>query len=72
MWAAIVQLYIYRKSPCGWQASSCDEKPGISVWAQTGSYVLIALSEIFASITSLDYGFSKVRAKHSTHKPWLE
>jgi len=60
IWAAIIQLYIYRKSPCGWSgASSCDQKPGISVWAQTGSYVLIALSEIFASITSLEYGFSK-------------
>jgi len=31
----------------------------INVWAQTGSYILIALSEIFASITSLEYGFSK-------------
>lgn len=29
------------------------------MWAQTGSYVLIALSEIFASITSLEYGFTK-------------
>lgn len=31
----------------------------ISVWAQTGSYVLIAISEIFVGITSLEYAFSK-------------
>lgn len=59
IWAAIVQLYVYRTSPCGYQATECDEPSPINVWAQTGSYVLIAFSEIFASITSLEYGFSK-------------
>lgn len=29
------------------------------MWAQTGSYILVAISEIFASITSLEYAFSK-------------
>jgi POT family proton-dependent oligopeptide transporter len=29
------------------------------VWAQSGSYILIAISEIFASITSLEYAFTK-------------
>lgn len=60
IWAAVIQLYIYRTSPCGNQASDPDCAPSpINVWAQTGSYVLIAFSEIFASITSLEYGFSK-------------
>ncbi|KAF4965017.1 hypothetical protein FZEAL_10814 [Fusarium zealandicum] len=60
IWAAIVQHYIYQKSECGDYASG--EECGvveINVWAQTGSYVLIALSEVFASITSLEYAFSK-------------
>ncbi|CVK89642.1 related to PTR2-Di-and tripeptide permease [Fusarium mangiferae] len=70
VWAAVVQHYIYQKSECGMYASgeiwseakgemdNCAEAP-INVWAQTGSYVLIALSEVFASITSLEYAFSK-------------
>ena len=39
--------------------SSQGDPVPINVWAQTGSYVLLALSEIFASITSLEYAFTK-------------
>ncbi|QDS75396.1 hypothetical protein FKW77_002916 [Venturia effusa] len=65
VWAAVIQAYIYKRSPCGSNASGSDANGDqcpnvdINVWAQTGSYVLIAISEIFASITSLEYGFSK-------------
>lgn len=70
IWAAVVQHSIYQKSECGKYASGkiWSEEEGdmvdcaivpINVWAQTGSYVLIALSEVFASITSLEYAFSK-------------
>ncbi|KAI9149221.1 putative peptide transporter ptr2 [Paramyrothecium foliicola] len=70
IWAAVMQYYIYEKSPCGRYASGeifseeagemvkCPEA-NINVWAQGGSYVLIALSEVFASITSLEYAYSK-------------
>jgi POT family proton-dependent oligopeptide transporter len=71
IWAAVVQVYIYRTNPCHYQAGTCkipdpsgsgEMIPGvspISVWVQTGSYILIALSEIFASITGLEYAFTK-------------
>ncbi|KAF2805322.1 MFS peptide transporter-like protein Ptr2 [Mytilinidion resinicola] len=57
--ACVVQHYIYKTSTCGSYAGGDDCSSPINVWAQTPSYVLIALSEIFASITTLEYGFSK-------------
>ena len=64
-WAAGVQSYIYHHNPCGKHPSEglpngddCAPAP-ISIWVQSGGYVLLAWSEIFASITSLEYAFTK-------------
>ncbi|RYP49462.1 hypothetical protein DL768_004821 [Monosporascus sp. mg162] len=62
--AAIIQHYIYMKSPCratdGYgYVDDCDAKPDLTVWIQTPAYILIALSEIAASITGLEYAFTK-------------
>ncbi|PIL27553.1 transporter [Ganoderma sinense ZZ0214-1] len=65
VWAAVVQHYIYKRNPCGYYVSTCADADGnpitsdLNVWIQTGSYVLIAFSEIFASITGLEYAFTK-------------
>ncbi|KAK0720790.1 POT family-domain-containing protein [Lasiosphaeris hirsuta] len=70
VWACVLQHYIYQMSECGSNASGyldtektirCPEVQ-ISVWAQSGSYILIAISEILASITSLEYAHSKAPA----------
>jgi POT family proton-dependent oligopeptide transporter len=56
----------YMESECGYYASGKKSDGitrcapvSISVWVQTGAYLLIAISEILASITSLEYAFSK-------------
>ena len=65
IWSAVVQYYIYKTNPCGKSAATCVDADDnvltspMTVWVQTGSYVLIALSEIFASITGLEYAFTK-------------
>lgn len=58
VWAAVLQYYVYKTS--GYYAEPSDDyKSPINVWAVTGVYVLIATSEIFASVTTLEYAFTK-------------
>ncbi|PCH37056.1 peptide transporter PTR2A [Wolfiporia cocos MD-104 SS10] len=64
-WTTVVQNNIYHRNPCGHYASTCKDEEGhaitsdLNVWLQSGSYILIALSEILASITGLEYAYTK-------------
>lgn len=65
-YAGALQHYIYLKSPChDNRPSECltdDEYPNpanINVWVVSGPYILVGIGEIFASITSLEYAFTK-------------
>lgn len=57
--ACVVQHFIYKLSPCGTNANDCDEPADIAVWVQLLPYGLIGFSEILASITSLEYAYTK-------------
>lgn len=57
--ATVTQHYIYMKSPCGDHPSSCDKPAPINVWVQAVPYVLVAISEILASITGYEYAYTK-------------
>jgi len=58
--SAVMQYYIYEKTPCGWHANGEDCPPApINVWAQSLPYILIGIAEIFANVTSYEYAFSK-------------
>ncbi|KAF2010212.1 MFS peptide transporter-like protein Ptr2 [Aaosphaeria arxii CBS 175.79] len=62
--ASVIQHYIYATGKCGKYMNSCKEgdtkiAAPINVWVQAVPYVLVGFSEIFASITGLEYAFTK-------------
>lgn len=61
--AAVTQHYIYKMGPCGSDANRCIEEEGkysnISVWVQALTYIIGGISEILASVTSLEYAYTK-------------
>jgi POT family proton-dependent oligopeptide transporter len=58
VWAAVTQHYIYKTSTCGNYAGGDGCISPISVWTQVGSYSLVGISELFASVVSLEIAFT--------------
>ncbi|KAL2819854.1 POT family-domain-containing protein [Aspergillus cavernicola] len=61
--ATVTQHYIYKLGECDKNANDCltlyNSHSPISVWVQVLTYVLGGISEILASVTSLEYAFTK-------------
>jgi POT family proton-dependent oligopeptide transporter len=62
--ACVIQYYIYKMSPCGDNINALSKErddchADISVWVQAVPYGLIGMSEIMASITKLEYAYTK-------------
>ncbi|KAH3920496.1 hypothetical protein HBI56_070880 [Parastagonospora nodorum] len=62
--ACVIQWYIYSMSPCGKNINKLsktrkDCSADISVWVQVFPYGLIGMSEVLASITKLEYAYTK-------------
>lgn len=62
--ACVIQYYIYKMSKCGDQINKLsktrkDCSADISVWIQVFPYGLIGFSEVLASITKLEYAYTK-------------
>lgn len=66
VYAAVLESYLHKRSPChDLQPAHCNINgvhvaAPINVWVVAGPYILVGMSEIFASITSLEYAFTKV------------
>lgn len=56
LYAAVVQLLIYRSPPCYDRPGSCGSNQ-INVWVQAPLYFLISAGEIFAYVTALEYAY---------------
>lgn len=55
----IVQWRVYKLSPCGYQASTCDDVAAISIWWQLPNTILGALSECFCNVTAYELAYSR-------------
>ncbi|KAG8963088.1 hypothetical protein FRC03_003453 [Tulasnella sp. 419] len=64
VYCAVLQHKINQTNPCGKYGGHCELGVSpISVWVQAPAYILIGISEIFTSITGLEYAYTKSPAR---------
>jgi POT family proton-dependent oligopeptide transporter len=56
---AVMQYFVYKTSPCGYYASTCDELSTVSLWWQVPLIALPALGELFVNVTSYEIAYTR-------------
>ncbi|WVQ96248.1 hypothetical protein IAU59_003352 [Kwoniella sp. CBS 9459] len=59
-WSALIQLAVYKTSPCGYEATTCEEGSGVSplsAWLILPAPVLSGLSESLAVVSAMEIGY---------------
>ncbi|KAF2844871.1 PTR2-domain-containing protein [Plenodomus tracheiphilus IPT5] len=57
---AIVQWRVYELSPCGYQASTCEDGvAAITIWWQLPNVMLGSISELFVNITGYELAYAR-------------
>ncbi|KAI9043442.1 putative MFS peptide transporter [Aspergillus affinis] len=56
---AIVQWRVYKTSPCGYQASTCDDVSPLSIWWQIPNTILGAFSECLCNVTAYELAYAR-------------
>ncbi len=56
---AVMQYYVYKTSPCGYYASTCEELSTVSLWWQIPLIALPALGELFVNVTSYEIAYTR-------------
>ncbi|KAF5005591.1 hypothetical protein FDECE_7998 [Fusarium decemcellulare] len=55
----IVQYRVYKTSPCGYYASTCDGVSPISIWWQLPNVMLGAMGELFCTVTAYELAYAR-------------
>ena len=60
---ALVQWRVYKTSPCGYAASTCDEVSPVSIWWQIPIIAVPAVGELFVNVTSYELAYTRSPAR---------
>ncbi|KAL1405863.1 hypothetical protein Q8F55_007541 [Vanrija albida] len=58
LWCALLQWAVYRSSPCGYAATSCEEVSPLSAWLVLPAPLLAGLSESIAVVSALELAYT--------------
>lgn len=56
---AVIQWRVYKTSPCGYYATTCDQQSPITAWQDVSLYILSAASECFAMTTAYELAYTR-------------